>query len=631
MKLKLTIASLFIVIYGVFFYTNTKTKNERIAFDLNKQIKNLENNYDLVMDYFLIDAKSIRINISNNKKAIALFSQALNATPEQKNILRDKLYKILKPLYTKIHLRGILQWQFVFPNNISFLRMNNPTKFGDDLTNIRYSFMQVNKTKKTIIDFEQGRTVHAFRYAFPFYNKKGGYIGAMEISLASNILQEKLSNINKIHLHFLINKKIFDAKAWKIKDLEAQYLPSIEHKDYLIALSKNSSLSKLLDTKDKVISKLRDKIDNGILSKKPFSLYIKYNDTVKVVAFLPIKNKHTNKIVAYIVSYTNSNNIKNISNDYNSSNVIVFFVLLILFYFIYRVINQKEILDMQVKEKTKILVKINRELEESEEELKIINENLAETIKNEVKKNQDKDRLVFQQSKMVSMGEMIGNIAHQWRQPLSVISTASTGILMQKEYGLLTDDLLKESCTAINNNAQYLSKTIDDFRNFIKGGREKTIFSLKDSINSFLHLVEGTIKSNNINIILDLHENIKIDGYENELTQCLINIFNNAKDALKELSNEKDRLIFISTSNQDSNIIIKIKDNGGGIPEDILPKIFDPYFTTKHKSQGTGLGLNMTYNLIVDGMGGTIDAINVEYKYKDKDYKGVEFIIKLSI
>jgi len=109
----------------------------------------------------------------------------------------------------------------------------------------------------------------------------------------------------------------------------------------------------------------------------------------------------------------------------------------------------------------------------------------------------------------------------------------------------------------------------------------------------------------------------------------LINIFNNAKDILKE-KNPKPKLIFITTSINGNSVVIKIKDNAGGIPKAVLPKIFEPYFTTKHKSQGTGLGLHMAYNLIVDGMGGTIEANNVEFRYKEEEHKGAEFIITLS-
>ena len=237
---------------------------------------------------------------------------------------------------------------------------------------------------------------------------------------------------------------------------------------------------------------------------------------------------------------------------------------------------------------------------------------------------------LVEQSKMAAMGEMIGNIAHQWRQPLSVISTGATGLKMQKECNILTDEIFNSTCTSINNNAQYLSKTIDDFKNFIKGNRTKTIFSLKNGIESFLTLVVGSIKNHNIDMVLDLEDDIKIDGYENELIQCLINIFNNAKDILVEKKLE-NKIIFISISIENNKGVIKIKDNAGGIEENNISKIFEPYFTTKHKSQGTGLGLHMAYNLVVDGMKGSIEAKNTTYEYEDKSYTGAEFIISLPL
>jgi signal transduction histidine kinase len=228
------------------------------------------------------------------------------------------------------------------------------------------------------------------------------------------------------------------------------------------------------------------------------------------------------------------------------------------------------------------------------------------------------------------MGEMIGNIAHQWRQPLSVISTSATGMQMQQEYGVITEDSINQACEAINDNAQYLSKTIDDFKNFIKGNRKKERFNLKDSIDSFLHLLEGTIKANDIKLILDIKDDIEINGYSNEIIQCLINIFNNAKDALKE-HNIDPKLVFVTTKKDDKFVYIEIKDNAKGIPTNILPKIFEPYFTTKHKSRGTGLGLHMTYNLIIKGMNGTIEAKNVIYKNNNIEYTGALFTIAIPL
>jgi len=240
------------------------------------------------------------------------------------------------------------------------------------------------------------------------------------------------------------------------------------------------------------------------------------------------------------------------------------------------------------------------------------------------------NKVLLEQSKLAAMGEMIGNIAHQWRQPLSAISTGATGMKMQNEYNLLTDDIINKTCDTINNHAQYLSQTIDDFRNFIKGDRIRNIFSIKDMIDSCLQLLDGSLKNSDIELILDIKDDLKMNGYQNELTQCLINIVNNAKDALDELP-LKHKYIFITTQQLQNNVIITIVDNARGIPKHLQEKIFEPYFTTKHKKQGTGLGLSMTYKLIVEGMNGTITSNNIHYKYNSKRYNGAEFIITLPI
>ena len=296
--------------------------------------------------------------------------------------------------------------------------------------------------------------------------------------------------------------------------------------------------------------------------------------------------------------------------------VITLFSILSLF-FLYRqylLKHTNNILQSQVFKRTDELNKLNLSLELR--------------VKNEIEKNKIFQEKLFKADKLASMGEMMSNIAHQWRQPLSVISTVATGTKMQKEFGTLNDDDLVKNMELINKNAQYLSETINDFKNFIKGDRIIKTYDLSSTINNFLHIIESGIKKDNIQIIIDLEKDIKIDGYPNELIQCLINIFNNSKDALEEIK-QKNPLIFISTLSQENSVRISMKDNAGGIPENIISKIYDPYFTTKHQSQGTGLGLHMTYKLINEGMHGKIEARNVEYIYENKTYKGVEFEIIL--
>ncbi|MEA3353260.1 MAG: PAS domain-containing protein, partial [Campylobacterota bacterium] len=248
---------------------------------------------------------------------------------------------------------------------------------------------------------------------------------------------------------------------------------------------------------------------------------------------------------------------------------------------------------------------------------------------NDITQEKESEKLIAEQSKHVAMGEMIGNIAHQWRQPLSAMSTTATGMQVQKDIGILTDELFNKGCDSINQTAVYLSKTIDDFRDFIKGDRKQVEFNLKENVESFLHLVEGNIKNNDINLIVDIQEDIMINGYPNELIQCFINIFNNAKDELKKLQGDRYFIVYAKLKND--KVYITFKDNAGGIPEDVLPHLFEPYFTTKHKSQGTGLGLSMTYNLIIEGMSGSIKAQNSLFEYKGNSFRGASFTIMLPL
>ena len=315
--------------------------------------------------------------------------------------------------------------------------------------------------------------------------------------------------------------------------------------------------------------------------------------------------------------------------DYTYLWISITFIIILLVFFLYRqylLKHNNNFLQNEVLKRTQQLETSNQILKEKKNELNKLNSSLEEKVKDEVEKNKIFQEKLFKADKLASMGEMISNIAHQWRQPLSIISTVATGIKIQKEFGTLKDEELVQNMDLINKNAQYLSETINDFRNFIKGDRKIKNYDLSTTINNFIHIIESTIKTDNINIILNLGKDIKINGYPNELIQCLINIFNNSKDAFKEIKQENP-LIFISTSLQNDNLTIRIKDNAGGIPQNIISKIYDPYFTTKHKSQGTGLGLHITYKLIDEGMHGKIEAQNVEFEYENKIYKGAEFII----
>ncbi len=256
-------------------------------------------------------------------------------------------------------------------------------------------------------------------------------------------------------------------------------------------------------------------------------------------------------------------------------------------------------------------------------------ENKFNEYKIELNKNQD---ILHQQSKMAAMSEMIGNIAHQWRQPLSTITTSSSGIVLQKEMGILSDEFFMEALKKINSSAQHLSKTIDDFRNFFSPNKIKTKFLIDDLFITTLNLISAQFSAKDIKIIKHI-ENIELYTYENELVQALINILNNARDELIKLPSSEEKLIFIDVlkNTEENNIEIIIKDNAGGIEEEYLQKIFEPYFSTKHKSQGTGIGLYMTEEIIVKHLKGQIIVENKQFIYNNKNHKGAEFKLEFSL
>ncbi len=246
-------------------------------------------------------------------------------------------------------------------------------------------------------------------------------------------------------------------------------------------------------------------------------------------------------------------------------------------------------------------------------------------IENHIKQQ---EALILQQSKFASMGEMIANIAHQWRQPLSIISTSATGIKIQKEMGILTNEFEIESLDSITNNVQYLSKTIEDFRNFFKEEKIKNEVDIEEIISKTLSLVSSRLKNRNIHIITS-YDKILFETLETELIHVFINIINNAIDAFEDITTEK--FIFIQTQQTSNSIMISIKDNAGGIDPNILNLVFDPYFTTKEFSKGTGIGLYMCKEIVVKHLNGKIDVKNVEFDYKEKLYKGCEFTIEILI
>ena len=241
----------------------------------------------------------------------------------------------------------------------------------------------------------------------------------------------------------------------------------------------------------------------------------------------------------------------------------------------------------------------------------------------QIQANKEKDRILFQQSKIAAITDTLKNIAHQWRQPLSVISTITSGMKLQKELNILDDNEFNLSCDGIINNTNKLSTTIDNFTNFFNTDNNSTKFSLIEALENTQKFMNSILEKNSIECQFIYDSDIILDSNKNDFSQAILNILDNSVHALITVENIEDRFIFIEFKNN----ILQIKDSGNGIDKNIISKILEPYFTTKHQAFGIGLGLYIVNEFFVQNLGYKIDIQNVTYDYKNKNYSGLNFII----
>jgi len=301
---------------------------------------------------------------------------------------------------------------------------------------------------------------------------------------------------------------------------------------------------------------------------------------------------------------------KDIEVDYEELILTLVIILLIIFIIMYYVIQSKFIVT-------------KNELDKSINNIKELQE-----------KQLEQQKMILTQSKVAAVGEMLRNIAHQWRQPLSIITTRVSGIQADIDFGHeITNDALQECANDIIYQSEYLSKTIEDFRNFFTANSEKIAeHKINDIFLNLKKLVESSFQNNFIEYIYTIEDDITIKINDNILIQALMNICNNAKDVFAQsVEHIEQRYFFVDVKKVDNNIVMIFKDSGGGIAEDIIDKIFEPYFTTKHQSLGTGIGLYMTNQIITKKLNGTINVINDAFMYNNQELKGAKFTITIPL
>ncbi len=542
-------------------------------------------------------------SIINKKKNATL---ALSITLSYNNSILDILNRKTEHIHLN-ELSLLLRKETAFKNvwfqvldekGISLYRSWSK-KRNDELYKVRPDIIDMIKEPKVKSTISVGKYDMTFKAMVPIYENKK-FIGIVESITHFNSISRGIRISDEIEPIIIVEKKFtkqLEKNAFTKIFVQNHYVANLSVSKEILNYLEKKELDNFLNIKNYIVK------DGYLIINTP----IIYKDK-KLASFLSFKNIE-NIDVEYIKEYK--------QNTFLYLALFLILLGLILFIISYYLYSSE-------------IKKLFNKLNKNQKELSDLNSSLKQTVDDEVEKNYKKNKLLFQQSKMAAMGEMIGNIAHQWRQPLSMITTAASGIKLKKELGLLEDKDHKESLNAIIQAANYLSNTIDDFRYFFSPNKNKTIISSSELFQKVFKLLDSAYKSVNIKVIKNIEE-FKICTFENELIQVIINILNNAKDELVKIEGYDNKYIFIDLFKEDKNIIIKVKDNAGGIPEDIIDRIFEPYFTTKHQSQGTGIGLFMSEEIISKHLHGEILVSNCNSIIEEKKYRGAEFIISIPL
>ena len=493
--------------------------------------------------------------------------------------------------------------------------------------NLKTSNTFFNSFDEQIKSFQSGKSDIIFSAGESESRKKFAYFSNEYLKFPISIVTKKdehfIENIDDI-----INKKIAVGNNFTAHNLLKEKYPNLDLvlvnnvEEGLNLVSKNQVFA-FVDIKPILtynIAKFSFK-DLKVSGNSGIDFSLKIMVRKELKDLIPILNKTIATIPASeVITIVNSwNNVKfQTSIDYTIVWILTFVVFFSIIAFIHRtvtlnILNKK--LKYTVEEKTK--------------ELRYLNENLQITIDKKTKELLEKEAILNQQAKMAAMGEMIENIAHQWRQPLSVISTISSSLKIKREMNMLDDKEFYEALQSINRTSQHLSNTIDDFRNFFSPNKEINKFYISELIKKSKDLIKSRFDKFNIKVIENI-DDIEILSYQNELFQVILNLFSNSIDVLSS-SQIENKIIYIKIYQDENNLCIEFLDNGGGIKDEFINRVFEPYFTTKHKSQGTGVGLYMSLQIVTKHLNGEISVKNDTFIHNNIKYFGAKFTILIPI
>ncbi len=451
----------------------------------------------------------------------------------------------------------------------------------------------------------------------------GGVFYFFQVNQYKNSMVEKIEVLSKVIAIHTTAAILFDDKETLRENLYS--LSSYKEVKSAVVIDNNNSILATYGSETMDISQLKD-------FRNLIPLFIA--DNVYFKEAIIVDNESIGLLIMQI-------SLETLNQQQRQLYFIIFIMIILIIILSYLITLRFEgIISRPIIELTELIKKVEKDdnyalraVYKSDDEIGLLSnsfnkmlssiqekQKLQENIKQEIEKNRQQQLLMLHQSRLAQMGEMISMIAHQWRQPLNTLSMLNHTVVLKYKRGKLDTDIVDYFSKNSDKQIQQMSKTIDDFRNFFKPEKERVDYCINDVILHSIDILNAGFSQYNFTVKYENNKEIYSNGFPNELGQALVNILNNARDALVE-NKIVDKMLVVHLEEQDDKVILTIRDNAGGIPEDIIDKIFDPYFSTKAEKNGTGLGLYMTKLIIEDHLDGKISVENID--------NGAEFSIVL--
>jgi len=536
----------------------------------------------------------------NNKKLVGIVGSGRIVTKEKqaehKLFESETKYKYLventMDVIAQISITGTLL--YVSPNTYRFGGYHPNEEIGFHISKYFYNKIELSKAlfllKEVLIYKKPG----VFEF---FYKHRSGKKIPAEVGYAPIIKNGKVNSIHLVIRNISFRKDAqLKIKESELKLKEAQSIAKLGHWEYDLE-------KELIHLSDEVFNIYEIKNTGKAWKVETFFKYVHPSDK-PIVRHVYIESMKNSK--EYIIDHRvvlNGNKLKYVSQKayhiHNKEGRVI------------KTIGT--IQDITSIKETELALQAHKE------KLTELNNKLLQKVHKEVEKSREKDRILLLQSRQASMGEMIENIAHQWRQPLNEISLLLGDMEDAYQYNELSKEYFDKAITQANSRISYMSQTIDDFRNYFIDKSKNKEFDVATTIKRSIKFVQNNFRRKGIHLTYNLQDGLMLNGQCNLLSQAILNILNNAKDVFRERKTQNPE-INIVLSSKDKELIIEITDNAGGIDKNIIDKIFDPYFTTKGEKSGTGLGLYIANTIIHKQLGGVLFAKN--------NKNGASFIIE---